>query len=179
MHAHCLFETIYFFYVCIVYCCQNTCTMGHKMVLLHGPCLDPAYEGELGDCDGGGHGGCRRIVDATVGYLHCYACQTDACTGCMPPLGPWTKVATRHAQVCPHGACLSAVHSQAALIHSSVRNAQHRVSQGASSPRSCHAATLYLNSSVNTEGRVRAHVPGLLCERGGGGSSRDIPRSRI
>ena len=54
------------------------------MTLLHGPCADPAYKGNLGYCDAGGRGGCRKKVNAAEGYYHCDPCKGDACKGCLP-----------------------------------------------------------------------------------------------
>ena len=66
------------------------CTRGHQMALLHEPPTDPAYHGQLGTCDGGGRGGCRRTVSAAAGYYHCDPCQGDCCDTCAADVTPRT-----------------------------------------------------------------------------------------
>merc|ERR1712216_73186 len=53
------------------------------MSLLHGPPSDPEYGGQLGNCDGGGRGGCGKTVNAVEGYFHCDECQMDSCQSCI------------------------------------------------------------------------------------------------
>ena len=65
------------------------CSQGHQMTLLHAPPSDPAYGGQLGGCDGGGRGGCRKTVNAEDGYYHCDPCQGDSCLDCRPEAVIW------------------------------------------------------------------------------------------
>ena len=62
---------------------QPHCIAGHEVALVHSPRNDSAHKGEIGYCDGGGNGGCFKVLDADKAYYHCDICQADLCQTCV------------------------------------------------------------------------------------------------